>query len=54
MPRQLPPVYASLGDYWRAGALLMRDSLARRDVLILHLPRERVGQLKQQAGGEWG
>jgi hypothetical protein len=50
--KPLPNVRASLGDYWRAGSVLLKDSLERKDLVILHIPKERVQHMKAAVLGE--
>ena len=48
----LPAVKASLGDYWRAASVLMRDSYKKKELVILHVPQTRVKQLKANVLGK--
>lgn len=48
-----PPglAWPSLADYWRTGSKVVWDAVTKRDLLILHVPRERMRALKAQAAG---
>lgn len=50
-----PPglAWPSLADYWRTGSKMVWDAVTKRDLLILHMPRERMRALKAQAAGGW-
>jgi len=48
----LPAVKASLGDYWRAASMLMRDSYKKKELVVVHVPQTRVKQLKAEVLGE--